>query len=347
FIGKDIIGSTNKEMSLLIIACFLLIAAAIFARIKTGKIKFTRIPFSNKEEFTLYILTSFFFAYFLSKSFLIFSKLGWLPIIFFTTLLFFLLPNIVEFYLSFNIELLKQLVQEYLIKTNNKVVDIKSVLFSPVKSLFDFSWRKKVSDTFTSIRSFKFDTILSLGRKLVHFLLTLIPLFLTIILRMLILIALFVIMGTVSLFLIIKVKDRLAYERKLRENLTIMKTTPKKTAVGEKIVVEGYNFGWRTSPDDTLMSSYGPVIVELWKDQEIVFYAPLHWQEGKMALWIERRKETTRYSPISKSNTVYLDLLSRWYFYPEEKSFASHPFLNYWERIVKKVRRTIFSTGYF
>src|SRR3989344_1884012 len=69
---------------------------------------------------------------------------------------------------------------------------------------------------------------------------------------------------TVGSFFFIKFFEYTGKQKKIKENLYVEKVVPAGTIIGEKVSLQGYNFGWRTNPNDRLMSDHGPVMVETW-----------------------------------------------------------------------------------
>lgn len=132
------------------------------------------------------------------------------------------------------------------------------------------------------------------------------------------------------------------YQRRLRENLTIMSVDPSTTTLAQKVRLKGYNFGWRVNKKDRLMSNYGKVFVDEWKGEELIFTIPLHWKEGTVNLWIEKNKDDQLEGKLIKSNVVRLKVLSRWDFFPAEEELRNKDPLSYLKRAVKKIRRTLF-----
>ncbi len=132
------------------------------------------------------------------------------------------------------------------------------------------------------------------------------------------------------------------YQRKLRENLTIMFVDQETTTLAQKVRLKGYNFGWRVNKKDRLMSSYGPVFVDEWQEEELIFTIPLHWKEGTLYLWIERIKDDVPEKKLIKSNTVTLKILPRWDFFPTEEELRNKDLLSSLNRAIKKIRRTLF-----
>ena len=132
------------------------------------------------------------------------------------------------------------------------------------------------------------------------------------------------------------------YQRKLRENLTIMSVVPATTTLAQKVRLEGYNFGWKVNKGDKLMSNYGKVVVDEWKGEELIFIVPLHWKEGIVRLWIERNKDDLPEGELIKSNVVRLKILSRWDFFPAEEELRNKDPISYLKRAIKKIRRALF-----
>src|SRR3989344_493877 len=132
------------------------------------------------------------------------------------------------------------------------------------------------------------------------------------------------------------------YQRRLRENITIILIDPSVTTLAQKVSLKGYNFGWRVNKRDRLVSDNGPVVVDEWKEEEIIFTVPLHWKERSTNLWIERIKDDMPEKKLLKSNTISLKILSRWDFFPAEAELKRKDPFSYLMRAVKKIRRTLF-----
>lgn len=348
FFGQTILSATNKELSLLFAGAFFLLSIVVAYELKHKKIAVIKLFDIPKEELLVYIITSFLLGYFLTTS--LFPVVNFNIIASLTIFLFLLLPYVIEFFSSYSLgyfrDLLKGIISELLVFLPiNKLTHRESY---PSLTGFNITSTQKLMVIFRFWKSLIFDKLKAsfisalksdkkkLARVIWHMVIRLIGLFTAVSIMIMI------IFGVVD-----SIKGYLNYQKSLRDNLTIMKIAPTKTTLAEKIIINGYNFGWKLINQDRLVSTYGPVIVELWTDKQITFVVPLHWKEGFIELWVEKMKDTSKDARLLKSNKVKLQIMSRWYYYPKESDFRSNPFYTYWNRIVKKIRRELYLKGIY
>ena len=363
-LGKAIIASTNKEISniILFFIGIIIIGNFIFKRLHKSEIK-NRVNYDT-EEIIFFMLISFLLAYYFSQSFVLLTKYGWNSILFLTALFFFLTSQIEEFYQRYNSLYFKNLFKieiktmislfffakrflfllpSKLLKFLKKLKKIPSLFISLITNLLTNIKKKNYIDVITIFRELNkkfFQHIRSIIEfNWIKYLNILLSLFFKITVS----IGFFIMLATITILITViitfRINNYLDYNRKLRENLTISKIIPKSTTIGEKVVIEGYNFGWRFSEDDRLMSNFGPILVELWKDDEITFIVPLHWSMGKTDIWIERMKGSIPDAPIIKSKPAKINILNRWEFYPEQEELDRKNLFTYFSRGIKKLKR--------
>lgn len=330
-IGKEILSSTNEELSYLIFL-FLGISTLgnfLFNRLRKTEIK-EEISF-DKEEQLIFILISWLLAYYFTHTLALFSGFGWIPEILLTFILYFWVKTIVRFYLRYNLAYFAGLIKlnlfSYLTLNKEYKLNLKIKVNEIPRSIFQNS---------TQILSF----ISKINWKKLTSVLPTLLLRLTLVTGLIVSMAAIVIL--ITGFITLKFRNYLDYNRMLRENLTIMNVIPATTTIGEKVRVAGYNFGWRFSEDDRLMSDYGPISVELWKEDEIYFTVPLHWKEGKTAIWIERMKGSIPSAPLIKSNIKELKVTNRWDFYPQQEELDRKNLFTLASRGIKKIKRFLY-----
>lgn len=348
FFGQTILSATNKELSMLFAGAFFLLSIVIGYELKHKKITVIKLSDIPKEEFLIYIITSFLLAYFFTTSFL--SSVKFNTVVLLTLFLFLLLPYVIGFYTSYNFNyftnLIKAIFYDLIV-----FLQINTVTTSEkYKSLvgLDTTSSKKaivlirlwVVRILNALKSLFINALKSDKKKLAR---VVWPVFV----RLVGFIAAVFFMFMIIFRVVNTVNEYLNYQKSLRDNLTIMKIHPTRTTLAERVIINGYNFGWKLIEQDRLISGYGPVIVESWTDRQITFVVPLHWKEGFIELWVEKMKDTSKDARLLKSNKVKLQIMSRWYYYPKESDFRSNPFYTYWNRIVKKIRRELYLKGIY
>jgi len=152
---------------------------------------------------------------------------------------------------------------------------------------------------------------------------------------------------TVILFVVAvvswQINKYLAYQSDLRRRLVITKIKPKVTTIGEKVTLEGYNFGFKENEFFQVQTNFGQATdIKDWNNNKVEFIIPLSFKEGQIKLWLERTKEASTKSALLKSNQVDFEILSRWYFYPQAEEFSYPPSFFTWVKTLKKrIRRII------
>lgn len=244
---------------------------------KTKKLTFVS-PFSLKlDEQITYLITAFLFATFLKGSYLILAKLGNIFLVIIILVLFFVLPQIASFFLSFSlfdfIDGVKRLFREVLIliktqpaphlKPISRFLNRLPSIWSIFLILFSFF-------SFIIVTSFVFVII---------------------------------IIVTTS-YLDKKIKS----ENKLKQSFYISQIKPKIITYATKVTIKGYSLGWNWNNKAKIQSDYGVIPKDLWTDQKIVFITPLHLKEGRFKIWLERL-EGDLSDKIISSNKVELELV--------------------------------------
>lgn len=285
---------------------FLSILAVVILIFKRQK-KIRMIPlFSfNKEEMIIYTISAYFLAFSFSQK--IEDKK--LPLIVYQLIFFLLffsfLNQLAKFYLRFKVDNLSR----YFRAIKSELTQIKTK---------PFDWRRF------------FQSLIKILKKIVLYLI--------------VLTGLITITVAVSVAVVWQIGKYLAYRDNLRRTFFINKIKPKITTVGEKVVVEGYNFGFKENQFFQIKTNQGSVTdIKDWNNNKIEFIVPLDLKEGQIKLWIERTKTESTLSALLKSNQVDFDVLSRWYFYPQAEEFRYPPsFMSWTQTLIKRIRRLIF-----
>lgn len=328
--GKEILQSSNKELANIFLIYLVILIVGIALHRIVHKRQIRAMVKSDIVEIIIYGITSGLISYYFLQSFSLFSSYGWTSVFLLGTLFFFLLTHIVDFYQKYSLSYFRNFFKN----DGSLIFPIPLAIKGEGKirpKALPFSFKKRLGQFISSLAKQGWRNFLNL----------LLLLLARVVVLLGILISVVAVIIFVTTFISLQVKNYLDYNRKLRENLTIMQVRPTNTTIGEKVVMEGYNFGWRFSKNDELMSEYGPIIVELWKDNEITFIVPLHWKEGMVDVWIERIKGSLPDAPIIKSNKVGLNILNRWSFYPEENELESKSIVSYFSRGIKRLKRTL------
>ena len=147
-----------------------------------------------------------------------------------------------------------------------------------------------------------------------------------------------VVIMVMAVFIIGYSQDEHQKEKKLRESLHISNVTPYISTYGNKVTIEGYNFGWKLSKNDYLKTEDGPLTTDVWTDSKIQFTVPFHVREGKLSLQVVRMKDPNISKRIIRSNIVLIDIRSRWEFYPTvTKTNSLQQFVQ--EKVIKRLKR--------
>ena len=330
YIGKEILASPNHELSYLIVFYAGIALMGSYMSNFLRKTEHKKKIQHDKEEILLMLLTSFLLSYYFTQSIKLFSKFGIFSILILASVIFLTLQKIIGFYLNYDLSYFRNLLKLNLFRILGLEKINGSYSKKNIKEMFTLALRNS-NQIFKILANLNWKKYLNILPS-VFFRLALILGFVSAAVSLLVLI---------SVFITMQFKNYLDYNRRLRENLTITKVKPATTTIGEKVALEGYNFGWRFSEADRLMSYYGPILVELWKENEITFTVPLHWKEGKTKIWIERMKGSIPSAPLLKSNDVELNIMNRWVFYPEQDELDKKNLFTYFSRGIKKIKRFI------
>ncbi len=285
-----IVEIDNPNLRIYLTTYFSIIFIIILFLRKFNKFKFISVRSLTKSELIFYGLNAYFLAYFYAQE-LIKNKL--IHILFqsvFFIIFSLLLPQLVKFYLAFNLTHLNYL----LIKIKKEITQIKI-------NLFDFkSFFKNIYLVYLFLKkSFPYLVII-------------------------------IVFFSLTIFVIIiiskKISEHLRYQQRLTKMLYIRKIKPTKTIIGEKVKIEGYNFGFKENKLFQVNTTLGLITdIEDWNDNKVEFIIPLNFKEKQTKLWLERTKESSSQSALIKSNQVDLTILSRWYYYPEEINYEYPP----------------------
>lgn len=123
-----------------------------------------------------------------------------------------------------------------------------------------------------------------------------------------------------------------------RKKFHISRIVPDKALHAQRVILEGFNFGWKNETDDRyrLMSSQGPIkLIEEWTNEKIDFTVPIELPAGKKEVWIEKPTDSNIDKSTLKSNKVTLEVYSRFVVYPEIDD-------NRLERVIKKIKKFLF-----
>lgn len=265
-------------------------------------------PFTQKKEENIAIaLTAFFLAVFYNGVFS-FAKILQYPIFVLLVLFFYwFIPQLVLFYSTFNLSDLKFLIVE-IDAFRKKRVESGAHLYK--KSI-------KIGE----------DIIYTGIKKL-----------------FLIFFILFSLLFTIFSFFFLTdifsdyIKGQTYQENLNRKEFYINKVTPQKALHAQRVKIEGYNFGWKSETDSRykLMSTDGPIkLIEEWTNERLEFTVPIDLSVGKKQIWIERPTDDPNRQSVIKSNSLTLDVLSRFVLYPKIDDTT-------FERVTKRVKRILF-----
>ena len=306
-LNETIFALSNQQLSVYLGITLLTQTVCILFKVMQKRIELRRIIDINNDEKFIYILTSLFFAHFFASSLNFFTGTYPVEVVIFFVLFIFILPTITELYKSLGNFTQYKFYKDILIK--NKPLNLEKEKVQPAIN---------VKFKIPQFHIAKKNIFLGSG----------------IVLMMLIFIL-------AIAAVILKSYEYALKQRHIKESTSIVKVTPVKPVVGEEVVLEGFNFGWRTNPEDALMSDYGQVSVETWTEQKIDFSIPLDWKEGAVKLWIVRNKTDNPPFVQYKSNIVSLNIKSRWDYYPTEKEFFDDSLQSLVIKGFKKIRRKI------
>lgn len=259
-----------------------------------GQISLVPLSGQKRDEKVIYAITALFMAIFYNGAFG-FLKIFQYPLfILLVVFFYFSVPALIQFYLSFNYKEVKSLLDQIYSVLKNK----------SFKPLYD--------------KTFDFDKELTAAKKKIKT--NVIPYigFVTFIL--------FTLLISVFSFLFVSqiIKDyiqgNIYKENQLRKRLYIKKILPQKTMHAQKVIIEGYNFGWNPTGDSgyRIMTSEGPIrLIETWTNEQLLFIVSLDIPIGKKEIWVEKPADNPNNKKVLKSNTVSLDVISRFIIYPD------------------------------
>jgi len=323
---EQIISSiSNKELSLILFGVLGMLGVLGFKKIVK--------PILPKGEFIIYLFSSYFLSYFIVKNFQFPGRLFIILILSISVILFFLLLQITDFFYSFNILYLKELILKEKIKLSKSIsqfiVNFNNIFLRLPKTIMEIiqGSRKIIfnKESVIKIIGYSLRLIISMAFSLIIFL--------------------SVIILTIGLtgLIIFKVNQYFDYQNQLRKNFVITKIIPKNTTYAQEVVLQGYNFGWRLNNTSQLMTKDGAINgIDLWTNNEIRFIIPLHLKEGKSFIWLEKPENDSSHSAILKSNQVNLNIISRWEFYPSQINYDDSFFPIQRENLLKKIKRFLF-----
>jgi len=290
-------------------------------------------PILSKGEIIIYLFSSYFLSYFIIKNFQFSGRLFIILILSISAILFFLLLRITDFFYNFSVLYLKELILKEKIKLSQSISKFVSYFINifvklPKMVIEIIQGSKKIifdKESIIKILSYSLRLIISMTFSLV-----------------IVLSVIFLTIGLTGL-IIFKIDQYFDYQNQLRKSFVITKINPKNSTYAQEVVLQGYNFGWRLNNRSLLMTKDGAINdIKLWTDNEIRFIVPLHLREGKSFVWLEKPENDNNYSIVLKSNQVFLNIISRWEFYPSQLNYDSslYPIQN--ENLLKRIKRFLF-----
>lgn len=326
FFKDTLISATGSDMKLLTSEAFILIGIGIFLKVRLKKMKLVLPLFQPSNLRAAYILSSIFLSYFFLNNVISLSKMWPILILFSTIFFFFYLPQVVEFYTTFNMAYFKNFILFY--KNFSGVPGIDLPAFPR------FRWK-------ISLKRDNYFTMPHLDITWPAWKINWKRVFLNFIISTTVFVIVTALTISIVIFISRSVFSYLEFQRSQREKLLISEFIPRKVIYADEVTIEGYNFGFKANDKFRVQTSYGPVDTNLWTNEKIIFTAPLHWKEGPVNLWIERTAEDSSKSAVIRSNSKELTVLSRWDFYPEERDYEA-PGLLYWRIFTKKIKELVF-----
>ncbi len=312
---------SDKELSMILLGVLTLLGILGFKKITGSTL--------SKQDGVIYLLSSYFLSYFIVKNFLLSSKHSFLLTLFFSTILFFLLIRITDFFFNFDASFFRNIIVEEKIKLNQRLSKFASLFRSSFKTIIEIiqGKRKNIISKELLIKA-----IYNFSRLVSSMAYPLIIFFSIIIL----------IIGLSGL-IILGVNQYLDFQNQLRRSFTITKILPKNITQAENVSLKGYNFGWKLGDKDKLMSKDGEINdIKLWTNDEIKFNVPLHLKDGKNIIWLEKSESDSSNSAILKSNKVTLNIISRWEFYPSQINYENLFYPLQKENLIKRIKRFLF-----
>lgn len=323
---EQIISSmSNKELNFMLFGVLGVLGVLGFRKIVR--------PVLSKGEFIIYLFSSYFLSYFIVKNFQFPDRLFIILMLFISAILFFLLLQITDFFYNFNVLYLKELILKEKIKLGKNIsqfiINFNNIFLRSLKTIMEIiqGSRKIIpnKESVIKIISYSLHLIISMAFSLTIFL--------------------SVIILTIGLtgLIIFKINQYFDYQNQLRKSFIITKIVPKNTTYAQEVILQGYNFGWRQNNLSLLMTKDGAINdIKLWTDNEIRFIIPLHLVEGKSFIWLERPVDDSSNSAILKSNQVFLNIISRFEFYPSQLNYDSPLYPIQRENLLKKIKRFLF-----
>jgi len=100
---------------------------------------------------------------------------------------------------------------------------------------------------------------------------------------------------------------------RVRLNPVITKIEPEIVYHSNKIIIRGYNFGWKQYDKVRLMTQYGEAHVgpDLWTNSRIILPVPLHWKIEDIYFWVEKTVGWEGKNIVVKSKVEKIKLISR------------------------------------
>ncbi len=331
---EQIISSTsNHELILILFGILGILGVLGFRKIVK--------PVLSRSELIIYLFSSYFLSYFIIKNFQFPGRLFSILMLFTSIILFFLLVQITDFFYSFNVLYLKELVLKEIIKLSQSiskfVFNFNNIFLRLPKTIMEvIQGSKKIIPNKPQPNTPNKESIIKIIGYSLRLIIS-IAFSLTIFLSVIILI-----IGLTGL-IIFKVNQYFDYQNQLRKNFVITKIIPKNTTYAQEVILQGYNFGWRLNNLSLLMTKDGAINdIKLWTDNEIRFIVPLHLKEGKGFIWLEKPENDSSHSAILKSNQVNLNIISRWEFYPSQINYDNSFFPIQRDNLIKKIKKFLF-----
>lgn len=144
----------------------------------------------------------------------------------------------------------------------------------------------------------------------------------------------FYIAGTINSY----IRGNIYQENLKRGQFLITKITPQKVLSAHRVTLAGYHFYSKIKGDSrySVMTSDGPIrLIEEWTNERLDFTVPLDFPTGKKEVWIERPTDDPNSNKIVRSNTVSLEVFSRFNLYPTAND-------SFYQKAIKKVKRLIY-----
>ncbi|VVA44496.1 membrane hypothetical protein [Candidatus Roizmanbacteria bacterium] len=327
---EQIISSmSNKELNFMLFGLLGILGILGFRKIAK--------PILSKGEIIIYLLSSYFLSYFIVKNFQFPSRLFIILIISIFAIIFFLLLQITDFFYSFNVLYLKELIlkekiklgkniSQFIINFNNIFSILSKIIHRTIIEIIQGKRKNIISKELLIKEIYNFSRLVSsMAYPLIIFF------------------SIIILIIGLSGLIILGVNQYLDFQNQLRRSFTITKILPKNTTQAENVSLKGYNFGWKLGDKDKLMSNDGQINdIKLWTNDEIRFAVPLHLKDGKNIIWLEKSESDSSNSAILKSNKVTLNIISRWEFYPSQINYENLFYPLQKENLIKRIKRFLF-----